>query len=77
MTTTVTIKHNGPDHHDVMITEVNPLTGYIGYGHRLSIGKEITVSVYDSKGIGITEVPKLPKKLVETIKLPEVPHIPV
>lgn len=71
MTTTVTIKHNGPGHHDVQVQAVNLMhnDGKSGLSistsmaqvqetFRLHEGEEKTLVVYDVREIRISEVPK-------------------
>jgi hypothetical protein len=60
MTTTVTIKHEGPDHHDVLVEQYNPKDGKIQYqSKRLSSGEEVKYAVYDSSAIRASEIPKI------------------
>lgn len=60
MTTTVSIKHDGPDHHDVMVTAIDPTTGdETGSKQRLANGETFTGVVYSNKGYIVKEVVKL------------------
>jgi hypothetical protein len=62
MTTTVTIKHEGPDHHDIQITAINPKKGLDSqepYARRLASGESTTLSLYEIRSLIISEVAKI------------------
>jgi hypothetical protein len=59
MTTTVTIKHEGPDHHDVFVASANPQTREILDSKRLAAGEAATFYVHSSLGLTVSEVSKL------------------
>lgn len=58
MTTTVTIKHDGPNHHDVAVTVVNANTKTISEVVRLAISESVTRSLWDSQSLTVTEIAK-------------------
>jgi hypothetical protein len=60
MTTTVTIKHEGPDHHDVLVTVVDLPTKAIRQEIRLKAGDTITNYIHTGQGLTVSEVSKLP-----------------
>lgn len=58
MTTTVTIKHEGPGHHDVAVLCVNPQTGTPGTTHIISANAQVTLVLHDGQELQVNEVPK-------------------
>jgi hypothetical protein len=57
MTTTVTIKHDGPRYHDVIVATVTPATGGRTSERQLRPGEQVTLYVYDTQALAITEAP--------------------
>lgn len=56
MTTQVIIKHDGPDHKDILVELFDPNTGKIGGGGRVKAGTEVRWAVYDTCAIRIVEI---------------------
>jgi hypothetical protein len=73
MTTTITIKHEGPDHHDVLVSAINPNNGNTnGSPVRLRMGEETTIALWDTQCISILETAKqAPAVAVVTPSEPE------
>lgn len=61
MTTTVTIKHDGPDHHDINVEIYQGRADGTKTGvrsSRLKMGEALTEYVYDTQALYITEIEK-------------------
>lgn len=54
MTTSVTLKHNGPGHHDVVIEVVTAHGGNV-IRHELKTGQSIDLYVYRGQFINVSE----------------------
>lgn len=82
MTTTVSIIHEGPDHHDIEVVTADPISGKVsGYAYRLSPGMKATLYVHQNQGIAIREIAKLPAQDaaaggIGAVGVNIAPHIP-
>ena len=72
MTTTATIKHEGGNDHDVMVTSINPESGDILAEHRLSEGESTMITLHSGCELVVTEVEKL--KIVPADEPPSAPE---
>ncbi len=57
MTVSVTVKHQGPDTHDIEIDIYDPWKLQNGATHILKAGKEITVFLDSTHAVSLIEVP--------------------
>lgn len=55
MTTTVTIRHDGPPTHDVLVEVIAESTGNVIQGHVLKDGENTTLYVYKQQSLKISE----------------------
>jgi len=62
MTTSVTVKHEGPSHMDVLVERVNPKTGENSGGKRLVMGESVEYNIYDTQVVMVSEVPAIKLK---------------
>jgi len=60
MTTAVIITSPKPNHQDVLVTAISPLSGSLLSKNRLQEGESITLYVHSTSHLVIEEIEKLP-----------------